>query len=217
MGYNRITSKQGQKVSNKKLIVKHQNNKKRVIIAITLALVGVAIYFVSYQYTYQAKLEQEYNQVQQELDNKNKTLDTSTKSNKKLQQQVDKLEKQRQKLEKELQAKRANQIKVAQTPRAQASPVKISGTKQDWLRASGIPESQWVYVDYIVSRESSWNPNAVNASSGACGLGQQLPCGKWAGAWNDPVAALKAQYGYVNARYGGYAQAYSFWLSNSWY
>ncbi len=93
----------------------------------------------------------------------------------------------------------------------------ITGSKEDWLRASGIPEDQWWAVDSIVSRESSWNPNAVNSSSGACGLGQQLPCGKWAGAWNDPVAALKAQYKYVVDRYGGYPQAVAFWNANHWY
>lgn len=93
----------------------------------------------------------------------------------------------------------------------------ITGNKQSWLAASGIPESDWTYVDSIVQRESGWNPNAVNPSSGACGLGQQLPCGKWAGAWNDPVAALVAQHGYVKERYGSYAGAVAFWNTNHWY
>ncbi len=92
-----------------------------------------------------------------------------------------------------------------------------SGNKQSWLVASGIPQGQWGSVDYLVSRESGWNPNAVNASSGACGLGQQLPCGKWVGAWNDPVAALIAMNGYVNARYGGWVGAVGFWQVNNWY
>ena len=131
------------------------------------------------------------------------------------------LEERTRQLERDLQAKRereANERQLASvTPKASASTVQVSGNKESWLRASGIPESQWWAVDYIVSRESSWNPNAVNRSSGACGLGQQLPCGKWAGAWNDPVAALKAQYGYVNARYGGYPQAVAFWQVNHWY
>lgn len=98
-----------------------------------------------------------------------------------------------------------------------AKSVSISGSKQDWMRAAGIPESDWWAVDSIVSRESGWNPNAVNPSSGACGLGQQLPCGKWPGAWNDPVAALRAQYQYVKDRYGGYPQAVAFWNANHWY
>lgn len=107
----------------------------------------------------------------------------------------------------------ASQPVVAPSP----PPAPIGGNKESWMAAAGIPQAHWGYVDSIVSRESGWNPNAVNRSSGACGLGQQLPCGKWAGAWNDPVAALVAMTGYVNARYGGWAGAVSFWNSRHWY
>jgi hypothetical protein len=44
-----------------------------------------------------------------------------------------------------------------------------------------------------------------------------LPCSKIPGDWRDPVTSLKWQYGYVTARYGGYAGAYSFWRANHWY
>lgn len=98
-----------------------------------------------------------------------------------------------------------------------SKPVQVTGNKQSWLKASGIPQDQWAYVDSIVGRESGWNPNAVNPSSGACGLGQQLPCGKWAGKWNDPVSALKAMNGYVLGRYSSWAGAVAFWEQNSWY
>lgn len=163
-----------------------------------------------------------------ELDNKYKDVleqKTNTEAEKDEQQKrIDELESERERLERELQAKLNKQAEdkkklaeAAKKATGTQTASAISGNKHDWLRASGIPESDWQYVDYIVSRESSWNPNAVNRSSGACGLGQQLPCGKWAGAWNDPVAALKAQHGYVKARYGSYAQAYQFWLSNKWY
>lgn len=102
-------------------------------------------------------------------------------------------------------------------PVPQPKPVAITGTKTDWMKQAGIPESQWVYVDYIVSRESSWNPLAVNSSSGACSLAQALPCSKIPGDWRDPVNALRWQFGYVTARYGGYAGAYNFWVANHWY
>ena len=109
-------------------------------------------------------------------------------------------------------------VVVQPKPVVQRPPVvAVSGTKADWMRAAGIPEAHWGYVDSIVSRESGWNPNSVNKSSGACGLGQQLPCGKWPGAWNDPVAALRAMTGYVNARYGGWGGAVAFWNAHHWY
>lgn len=137
-------------------------------------------------------------------------------------------EKEIESLKENLQAKKereAEQARIAseqaaQKPKAQATSApaaQISGDKHSWLAASGIPQAHWGYVDSIVSRESSWNPNAVNKSSGACGLGQQLPCGKWPGAWNDPVAALRAMNSYVVGRYGGWPQAVAFWNSNHYY
>ena len=124
------------------------------------------------------------------------------------------------KKEREAEQARIASEQAAQKPKAQATsaPVaQVSGDKHSWLAASGIPQAHWGYVDSIVSRESSWNPNAVNKASGACGLGQQLPCGKWPGAWNDPVAALKAMNSYVVGRYGGWPQAVAFWNAKGWY
>lgn len=120
-------------------------------------------------------------------------------------------------------AKKQAEPKPKAKPKAVVKPKRaepkyqVTGNKQDWLRQAGIPESQWKYVDYIVSKESSWNPLAVNKSSGACSLAQALPCSKIPGDWRNPVNALKWQYGYVKDRYGGYAQAYAFWTANSWY
>lgn len=106
-------------------------------------------------------------------------------------------------------------------------PQTITGDKYTWLQASGIPESDWSYVDIIVSRESGWKPCAYYPSQNncdaqpttACGLAQSLPCGKQSeyGVWNDPVANLKWQYEYVTQRYGGYAGAVQFWNINKWY
>lgn len=108
---------------------------------------------------------------------------------------------------------------TAGTSNQVVSAVMPSGGRVDWLVASGIPENEWWAVDYLVSRESGWNPcayyprqNDCSASpSTACGLVQQNPCGKIPGDWTDPVAALKWQYQYVAARYGGYAQAVEHW------
>lgn len=123
------------------------------------------------------------------------------------------------KKEREAEALRLASTKLVVQPNASmhVPAVAVAGNKASWLASSGIPQDQWAYVDQIVSRESGWNPNAVNSSSGACGLGQQLPCGKWSGAWNDPVAALIAMNGYVTGRYGSWAGAVAFWNTNHWY
>lgn len=112
-------------------------------------------------------------------------------------------------------------------PSKQPNIVAATGNKYDWMRAAGIPESEWQYVDYIVTKEAGWDPCAYNPSksdcsanpTSACGLAQSLPCGKQSkfGHWTDPVANLKWQYEYVTGRYGGYAQAYDFWKKNRWY
>ncbi len=89
-------------------------------------------------------------------------------------------------------------------------PYTGGGSKTDWLRAAGIPESDWGYADYIIGRESGWNPNAVNRSSGACGLAQAYPCSKVPGNPLNPVDSLKWVNGYVG-RYGGWAGTYAHW------
>lgn len=106
----------------------------------------------------------------------------------------------------------------ATQPAVQPQPV-YSGSHEDWLTAAGIDPSDWGYVNFIVSRESGWNPCAYNpgmsdcsaSPTSACGLVQQYPCGKIPGDWTDPVAALVWQKNYVTSRYGGYAQAVAHW------
>lgn len=91
------------------------------------------------------------------------------------------------------------------------------GSKTEWLLASGIAEADWAYVDYIVSKESGWNPNATNKSSGACGLVQALPCSKVPGNGYDPVDNLRWANGYAVNRYGSWAGAYAFWTAKHWW
>jgi len=91
------------------------------------------------------------------------------------------------------------------------------GSSAEWMAAAGIAQSDWAYVDYIVGRESGWNPNATNRSSGACGLVQAYPCSKVPGNGYDPVDNLRWGNGYAVGRYGSWAAAYDFWTSNHWW
>jgi hypothetical protein len=91
------------------------------------------------------------------------------------------------------------------------------GAPAEWMAAAGIASSDWGYVDYIVSRESGWNPNATNSSSGACGLVQALPCSKVPGNGYDPVDNLRWGNGYAVGRYGSWAAAQAFWAANNWW
>ncbi|OJU87462.1 hypothetical protein BGO17_00465 [Candidatus Saccharibacteria bacterium 49-20] len=95
-------------------------------------------------------------------------------------------------------------------------PYTGGGSKTEWLAASNIAPEYWGYADFMVQKESGWNPNAKNKSSGACGLAQALPCSKLGPNWNNPVVALNWMNTYVG-RYGGWEGAYNFWLSHKWY
>lgn len=104
-------------------------------------------------------------------------------------------------------------------PAADAAAPKYSGggSPAEWMAAAGIPKGDWGYVDFIASKESGWNPNATNPSSGACGLIQANPCSKVPGGGYDPVANLTWAQGYAVGRYGSWAEAYSFWTANHWW
>jgi hypothetical protein len=101
--------------------------------------------------------------------------------------------------------------------KSRIAPYTGGGSKDEWLTAAGIPREHWGYAEAIVQKESGWNPNALNASSGACGLAQALPCSKVPGNPFNPVDSLRWMNGYVTGRYGGWAGAYNFWMANRWY
>lgn len=98
-----------------------------------------------------------------------------------------------------------------------AMPYTGGGNKDTWLAASNIPVGDWGYAEWLVQKESGWNPNAVNRSSGACGLAQALPCSKVPGNPHDPVNSLNWMNNYVNNRYGGWAGAVAHSRAKGWY
>lgn len=97
----------------------------------------------------------------------------------------------------------------------------FGGNKYEWMKAVGIPESGWQYVDFIITRESGWRYTAVNSSSGATGLCQALPGSKMVSAGADyltnPVTQLRWCHSYAIQRYQGWYSSYQFWLANHWW
>ncbi len=78
-------------------------------------------------------------------------------------------------------------------------------------------EDQWAAFDKLITKESGWNINAVNKSSGACGLGQALPCSKLGDARGNPSAEIDWIITYINNRYGNPVSAWNFHLNHNWY
>lgn len=83
------------------------------------------------------------------------------------------------------------------------------------MSEAGISPSDYGAVDYIVSHESGWNPNAVNASSGATGLPQALPYSKTGCAFGDAVCQLSWASTYAVSRYGSWWAAQAYWAVHS--
>ena len=103
---------------------------------------------------------------------------------------------------------------------AKGKAVYIAGNHAQIMSAAGIPASQQAAADYIISHESGWKVNVMNAS-GCAGLGQACPGSKLANAcpnWQlDPVCQMKFFSGYANGRYGSWNAAYEAWQRQHWW
>lgn len=95
-----------------------------------------------------------------------------------------------------------------------------AGSHQDWMAAAGIAPSDYGYVEFIISHESGWRPNARNQSGKYVGLGQTSlnalsgSCPNWQ---VDPICQLRHFTNYANSRYGGWKGSYEKWTkSHNW-
>jgi len=72
-------------------------------------------------------------------------------------------------------------------------------------------------ANYLVGEESGCNPYAVNKSSGACGIGQEYPCGKSGCELGDGACQMRWMNDYVLGRYGSWANAAEKHRTSGWY
>ena len=84
----------------------------------------------------------------------------------------------------------------------------VSGSKQEYLdyaqQKGGYNDTQMKCLDWLWTRESGWNPNSVNKSSGACGIPQAYPCtiAKYYGT-NTWQHQIDWGVDYIKQRYNG--------------
>jgi hypothetical protein len=92
---------------------------------------------------------------------------------------------------------------------------------QQMAAAMGWTGLQWNDLYALWMRESGWNYQARNASSGAYGIPQSLPADKMASAGSDwqsnPATQIKWGLGYIHDRYGSPAGAWAHEGSAGWY
>lgn len=96
-----------------------------------------------------------------------------------------------------------------------------TGDHSHWMKQAHIPRSDWAGINYIVSAESGWNPNARNPSSGTYGLGQMqgynLHYYTKHGGKSNAIAQLMGIMDYIHDRYGSVANAVRFRKAHNWY
>jgi len=92
---------------------------------------------------------------------------------------------------------------------------------QDMLSEYGWGQDQWSCLNSLWQRESGWNPQARNPSSGAFGIPQALPGSKMASAGSDwqtnPATQIRWGLGYIKSRYGSPCGAWAKSQAVGWY
>ena len=139
-----------------------------------------------------------------------------------------------QKAKEEAEAKKkAEELRVAQskqvTSRGGTSVRAATGTKAEYqayaknlcINTYGWTENDFNCLVKLWERESNWNPNAHNKSSGAHGIPQSLPASKMASEGDDYYTNGKTQirWGlkYIKNRYGTPANAWAHSQQKGWY
>ena len=111
-----------------------------------------------------------------------------------------------------------------------APPVSSGGDCGSYMSQAGINDAN---ARELISRESGCSSSAVNSSSGACGIAQELlepsqSAQQWAAvnagycpkslcSMSDPVCQLRWMKTYVQDRYGGWGGAIAHHDLHNWY
>jgi len=86
-------------------------------------------------------------------------------------------------------------------------------------QVSGYDDTQMSCLIDLWNRESGWNPNSYNKSSGACGIPQAKPCNKikkQQGS-NDWKAQIRWGINYITYRYKTPCEAWKHFKNKNWY
>ena len=94
-------------------------------------------------------------------------------------------------------------------------------TAKAMLAGFGWSDSQFSCLDSLWTKESGWNPQATNKSSGAYGIPQSLPASKMATAGADyrtnPATQITWGLTYIKASYGSPCSAWAHSQAVNWY
>ncbi|WP_285240157.1 lytic transglycosylase domain-containing protein [Pseudarthrobacter sp. MEB009] len=89
------------------------------------------------------------------------------------------------------------------------------------LAGYGWGQEQFPCLSQLWMKESGWRTTATNPSSGAYGIAQSLPAGKYASAGSDWLTNYRTQIewglGYISGRYGSPCAAWNHSIAYNWY
>jgi uncharacterized protein YabE (DUF348 family) len=113
---------------------------------------------------------------------------------------------------------------VEETSVETSAPVPAGSVKeigQEMAAARGWTGEEWTCLELLWERESGWNYQAANPSSGAYGIPQALPGSKMGTAGSDwatnPATQIEWGLGYIADRYGTPCGAWGHSESVGWY
>jgi len=154
--------------------------------------------------------EQKYQRQFQEL------RDADSKKTIEYKQRLEDSSKLIEELKVQLQSKLDAKARLAAQQAAQAAAV-TKVASQAVPHAEAAPVASNEAKMFIYMKESGNRTNAINKSSGACGLGQALPCAKMGCSLTDYACQDAFFTKYMQNRYGTWENAKAFWLSHKWW
>lgn len=121
-------------------------------------------------------------------------------------------------------AKKEKQIKKKTQKTKKVSGTSDKDTYKSYAYDLVINKYTWSKEDYealvkLWTKESNWNPNAVNKKSGACNIPQALPCSKISKKYGDNSwqSGIKWGLAYIKSRYGTPKKAWNHFQNKGWY
>ena len=114
--------------------------------------------------------------------------------------------------------------KKKEAAKKKTQPVTNKDTYKSYAYDLVINKYTWSKEDYealvkLWTKESNWNPNAVNKKSGACNIPQALPCSKISKKYGDNSWQSGIKWGleYIDSRYGNPKKAWQHFQNKGWY
>ena len=124
----------------------------------------------------------------------------------------------------EAKKKAEEEAKKKEAAKKKTQPVTNKDTYKSYAYDLVINKYTWSKEDYealvkLWTKESNWNPNAVNKKSGACNIPQALPCSKISKKYGDNSWQSGIKWGleYIDNRYGNPKKAWQHFQNKGWY